>query len=169
MGRRGPKPKTDRQKALQGNPGKRPVITAEEAGWTPGVPTCPPWLLPMAVELWQDIVPTIPTSLLTAADSHQLGAYCQCLARFINAECWMTENGTVAVLRDDKGAVKQQGPAPEFTIAMKYLEKATQIGERFGLTPTARQCLKGASSAASSKINEFLAAVQAAKGSKPAT
>ena len=139
MGARGPKPKTPQQKALDGNPGRRP--DAKPAiGFAQGAPQRPQWLIPLAVEVWDELLPQLTAAgVLSPVDRNAFGSYCQCVARYIEAEQFMTNEGTVAEIRNDKGEVKQQLPVAEFTIALKYLEKANQLGERFGLTPVSRR------------------------------
>jgi len=162
MGKRGPKAKTAAQKKAEGNPGRRPVDAAHGPGWPTGVPARPPWLLSMAVDVWELIVPQIAAAgVLSPLDQIALGSYCQCVARYIEAEAFMTSHGTVMEIRSDKGEVKSQSPAPEFTIALKYLEKANQLGERFGLTPVSRQTLKSGE-AQESALTKFLNASQGA-------
>lgn len=160
MGRRGPKPKTDTQKKLDGNPGRRPA-TGAGTGWPTGAPTRPAWLLnPLAIATWDEVVPQIAAAgILSPLDRVSLASYCLSVARYIEAEQWMDREGTVCVIRSDKGEVKNQGPAPEFVIAIKYLEKANQLAEKFGLTPVSRQTLK-TSDSHQSALTAFLAAAK---------
>jgi P27 family predicted phage terminase small subunit len=144
MAKRGRPAKTDQQKDLDGNPGKRPSTDAS-GGWPKGTPEPPPWVTGMAIDVWNHVVPKLTEAgILSPLDSLTLGSYCQSMARYIQAESTLTEIGTVLVIRNDKGEVKNQAPAPEFTLAIKYLEKANQIGERFGLSPVSRQTINAA-------------------------
>lgn len=137
MGKRGPKPKSNAEKLLAGNPGKRPLPA--EPSPALGRPVRPEWLLPQAVEKWDELVPQLEEmGVLAVIDGHALAIYCQCYARWLSAEQFMTAHGVVAIMRNDKGEVKSMTPAAEFFVATKMLEKLNQLGMQFGLSPAAR-------------------------------
>ncbi len=140
---------------MDGNPGRRPDAKAT-TGFPQGAPQRPAWLIPLAVEVWDELLPQLTSAgVLSPVDRNAFGSYCQCVARYIEAENFMSNEGTVAEIRNDKGEVKQQLPAAEFTIALKYLEKANQLGERFGLTPVSRRNF-GTGQAQQSALEMFL-------------
>lgn len=107
--------------------------------------------------MWDELLPQLAAAgVLSPVDRNAFGSYCQCIGRYIEAEQFMTNEGTVAEIRNDKGEVKQQLPAAEFTIALKYLEKANQLGERFGLTPVSRRNFGGGTGNQQSALDAFL-------------
>lgn len=82
----GPPPEPTQLKILKGNPGKRPLNTAEPQPRREP-PTCPLWLLPEAKREWRRIVPELSRlGLLTVVDRAALAAYCQSWARYVDAE-----------------------------------------------------------------------------------
>ena len=72
-----------------------------------------------------------------------LAAYCQCVGRYLAADSWITKNGTVATIRNDKGEVKSSFIAPQLTVSLKLLEKILAYQKEFGLSPAARQKFDG--------------------------
>src|SRR5262249_24203189 len=73
---RGRRPKPTRLKALTGNPGKRPLNSAE-LNPEPAVPECPAELGPVARREWDRLVGELAAlRLLTNLDRAALAAYC---------------------------------------------------------------------------------------------
>jgi P27 family predicted phage terminase small subunit len=101
------------------------------------IPDPPAWLLPAAVEIWKDIAPKL-AEVLHELDRVALAKYCQCYARYIDAETWMAEHGTTMTLRNDKGEVKSVAAVPHLGISVKMLAEMRHYEKQFGLTPLAR-------------------------------
>lgn len=157
---RGRKPKPTAAKKLAGNPGKRPLNENEpEPTALAELPAPPDFLLPDAVAEWERVGPELVTcGLLTVADVAHFAAYCQCWARYVEAERWIQENGICMTIRNDKGEVKFSQPVPRFSIAKAMLEKLRSFGSEFGLSPSARVGLDGAGNGGkpkSSALAEF--------------
>lgn len=144
MGKRGPRPKPTILKKLAGNPGKRKLNDEEpEPEELAEMPAPPAWLLPVAVQVWHEEGPKLrKMGLLTEPDLVPFACYCQCCARYLEAEAWMAENGTCMTLRNDKGEVKYSQTVPRFGLAVKMLEKMLRYQQEFGMTPSARTGLK---------------------------
>lgn len=144
MGSRGPardsNQKLDARGSWRGKQRKKEAAKAVEEEVADFV--CPDWLLPAALEEWERVVPLLKkANRLHQTDAAALGIYCQCYARWKEAEVWMSEHGTVATVRNDKGEVKSTFPVPRMQIATKMLEKVLRYQQEFGLTPAARQRL----------------------------
>jgi P27 family predicted phage terminase small subunit len=77
-------------------------------------------------------------------DGLALAAYCQCVGRYLKAEKWLSENGTVATIRNDKGEVKSSFIVPHFNVSVKLLDKIIAYQKEFGLSPGARQKFEAA-------------------------
>jgi P27 family predicted phage terminase small subunit len=129
----GPPPKPTALKRLQGNPGKRALPKGEPQPEL-GAPTRPAWLLPEAKREWARIVPELERlGLLAKVDRALIASYCQCWARYVEAQQDIAENGST--FTTDKG---YEGPRPSVGIAAKMLEKLLAISARFGFTPSDR-------------------------------
>ena len=76
--------------------------------------------------------------LLTPADRAALAGYCQCWARWVEAERFISEHGTVVQFRDEHGNLKYSQAAPHVGIAIKMLDRMRQFAAEFGMTPAAR-------------------------------
>ena len=134
----GPRSNPTPLKILRGNPGHQ-RINKQEPNPAPGCPKCPRWLLPEAKREWRRKAPELALmGVLTQIDGSALAAYCQVWAHWRECEEFITENGRVIVLRDDKGVVKWTQETPQARLALKYLEKIRQFASEFGLTPAAR-------------------------------
>ena len=100
---------------------------------------CPEWLSDTAKAEWLRVSPILESlGLLTAADQTAFAGYCACYAEWERAQRFITENGQVLTLRDDKGNVRSVIPAPEIGIAVRMLDKVRQFSTEFGMTPSAR-------------------------------
>lgn len=133
MARTGRPPKPTQLKILEGNRGKR-RLPADEPRPQPGVPTRPKWLLPEAKREWTRLVPELERlGLLTRVDRAALAAYCQCWARYVEAERDINDNGITFVT--DKG---YEGPRPAVGLAVKMLDKMSLFMSKFGLSPADR-------------------------------
>lgn len=126
-------PKPTALKRLQGNPGKRPLPKGEPRPEI-GIPTRPEWLLPEAKREWSRIVPELARlGLLAKIDRALISAYCQCWARYVEAQRDIDEHGSTFVT--DKG---YEGPRPSMAIARQMLEKLTVLSAKFGFSPSDR-------------------------------
>lgn len=142
MGRRGPRPTPtatlNKRGSWRGKARKREPKPKAKA------PDKPDWLLPLGVAEWDRVAPELlAMELLTAIDWASFAAYCQSYAHWVAAERFMAQNGTVMVVRDDKGNVKFSGAVPQWSIAQKSLEKMRQFAREFGLSPASRVGLTG--------------------------
>ncbi len=74
MGARGPKPKSQVLKILEGNPGRRPIISTVSPT---GAAKMPSHLSDEAKRTWKRIVSSMPDNFYKLADSETLSAYCE--------------------------------------------------------------------------------------------
>jgi P27 family predicted phage terminase small subunit len=138
MGRRGPPPKPTRIRALEGNPGRRP-LNKREPKPRQGIPRCPAWLGPEAKAAWRRMIPELRRmKILTFADGEALAAFCQTYARWRAAEEFLVKHGDVYPIRDEQGRVKCMAQFPQVSIARHQLHLLKGFYQEFGMTPSAR-------------------------------
>src|SRR5262245_3685380 len=115
MGRR---PKPTHLKLLTGNPGRRP-LNKGEAKPPPGIPSCPGHLNPVAKREWRRVSRLLAEcGLFTEIDRAALAAYCQCYARWVEAERAIGEVGTLV-----KAPSGYPIPHPYFGIANRAMKQ----------------------------------------------
>lgn len=133
MGARGPAPKPTHLKALEGNPGHRPLNRSEPKP-LPVAPKCPSWLDPDAKREWKRVAPELERlGLLTQVDMAALAGYCQSYSVWKTCTETLREEGMTYTT--DKGYVGQR---PEVAIAARALADVRAFCVQFGLTPSAR-------------------------------
>lgn len=132
MGKRGPAPKPDSVRRLEGNPSKRPL-----RGQNPrpkGMPTCPSWLSAEARQEWRRVAPELARlGLLTKLDRTALAGYCSSSAWWRKLQEIIAREGSVYLTA--KGQLKIR---PEVEIAKSMAETMRVFAAEFGLTPTSR-------------------------------
>ena len=112
---RGRKPKPTALKLAEGNPGKRKINGAEPKP-PRSLPDCPGHLAPEAKAEWDRLAVMLnQIGLLTQVDRATMAAYCQCYARWVEAEEKLKE--TPVLLRMPSGYIQQSpwliiGPVP---------------------------------------------------------
>jgi phage terminase small subunit len=98
-------------KILEGNPSHRPILP--EPRPTPGLPTCPGWLLPEAKKEWRRIGPELARiGLMTVADRVAFAGYCQAWARWMEAEMTGTGSAQERTLRVLLATIQRFGLSP---------------------------------------------------------
>ena len=133
MGRRGPTPKPAHIKALEGNPGKRP-LKCNNAKPRSLAPDCPDWLSAEAKAEWKRLAPELERlGLLTVLDRAAFSCYCQSFAHWVQAQRVLREQGTMYVT--GSGRVRER---PEVAIAESSLKLMRAFAVEFGLTPNSR-------------------------------
>ena len=133
MAVRGRKPKPTALKALEGNPGRRPLNEKEPT--PPKIDIkCPTWLLPEAKKEWKRLAPSLEAmGVLTMADMTAFSGYCQAYARWKEAEEFITQHGSI--FQTPSGYVQQ---VPQVSIAQQNLKIMQSFCTEFGLTPACR-------------------------------
>ncbi len=133
MGRRGPTPKPAHLKALEGNPGKRP-LNKRSPRPRPVRPSCPSWVDSEAKAEWQRLAPELERlGLLTPLDRAAFTCYCQSYAHWVKAQRALREHGMMYVTAS--GRVRER---PEVAIAESSLKLMRAFAVEFGLTPNSR-------------------------------
>jgi P27 family predicted phage terminase small subunit len=138
-------------KVLEGNPGRRP-LNENEPEFRPNSPRCPSYLQGEARREWRRVVNELyDAGVLTSVDRAALAAYCQCYARWIDAEAQIVTGGSV--IKTDKGNLIQ---SPWVSIANRSLEEMRKFMVEFGMTPSSRSRVKAIDSAREPSLAEIL-------------
>ncbi len=121
----------------RGNPGH---VTGLKQGYSrepqPAkcIPSCPEFLNKVAQEEWQRIAPELDElGLLTGCDRAVLAGYCQCWARWQQAEAAIDKEGLTIT-----GPTGWVQPAPAVGISIKMLAAMKGYAVQLGLSPSAR-------------------------------
>ena len=134
---KGRKPLPTRLKLLRG--GRIHRKAKQEPKPAPGIPDCPDFLSAAAKIEWDFITTELaPLGVLAMIDKAVLAGYCSELAAWAECEQFLQAQGSVVVLRDDKGVVKWMQEAPQARLALKHLEKVRQFASELGLSPSSR-------------------------------
>jgi P27 family predicted phage terminase small subunit len=142
----GRKPKPTHLKLVTGNPGKRPLNTAEPKP-ARKLPTPPTFLSAEAKVEWRRVAGELfRLGLLTGIDRAPLAAYCQSYGRWKVAERCIAEmaarDEVVAglLVKTKKGDAVQN---PLIWTANRAMADAVRYAAEFGMTPSARTRLSG--------------------------
>lgn len=137
MGKRGPIPKTDEERMLEGNPSRRP-LKGESPRPANGAPTCPSWLSDDAKQEWQRVAPELTRlGLLTNLDRAHLAGYCTSCVWWRRVQEVLSTQGSVYVTV--KGKIEAR---PEVAIAKIAGEQMNAFAAELGLTPASRARLR---------------------------
>lgn len=137
MGARGPAPKPQMLKSLEGNPGKRPLNP--DAPTPMGVPIPPDYLSDEARTVWFRILESLPPGMITQADEHLLAAYCCQVEMHWQAMVALRENRN---LLGEIELVANGRPSPYLRIMMDAARNLATLGSRLGLSPSDRNGLR---------------------------
>ncbi len=142
---RGRKPKPTNLKILEGNPGKRALPKNEpklglDSTEPPADLTDPKNAIGLAE--WKRIAHILAgAGVLTEGDKTALMAYCLCFQRWIDAEAKVREHG---VFQETPNGYLQINPY--MTVVSRCMEQMKSFMVEFGLTPSSRVRLSGATS-----------------------
>lgn len=147
MGQRGPAPKPNELRALEGNRSHRP--TSLDATFRPevGTPDAPRWLTKEGRKTWRRLVPELLRyNLLSVLDRDMLAMLCQTVGRIELLERAITARMTKLELdgRESIGALIGQThngyemQAVAYQLLSKEQEKARGLLSEFGLSPAQR-------------------------------
>jgi P27 family predicted phage terminase small subunit len=139
MGKRGPKPEPTALKLFKGNPGKRPLNENEPKPVSAvNSPAPPTWLGEVGQAKWRELAPQLyAVGCLTLLDYDGLASLCEAHDTFHAAMGIVEKEGMVAV--SAKGGAYQH---PAVGIKNAALQRIRQLGNDFGMTPSARSSLK---------------------------
>lgn len=135
---RGGKPVPSAIKQVLGNPGRRPISTAEPRPTMPR-PAAPEFLNAEGAAEWDRISAELAgMGLLSGLDRGGLGAVCQAYGRWVQAEVALAKMKNEAdglIIRTKSGNMIQN---PLVGVANKAMSDYMRFAAEFGMTPSAR-------------------------------
>lgn len=149
---RGRKPKPTEIKRIEGNPGKRPLNDAEPATENK-LPSAPSHLSAEARKEWRRIGhDLLDAGLMSKIDRAALASYCQCWARWVEAETQLKKHGPI--VKSPSGYPIQN---PWLSIANKAMAQMLKVLPEFGMTPSSRSRIR-VDSSQTDDLEDFLSA-----------
>jgi P27 family predicted phage terminase small subunit len=110
-----------------------------------GTPKPPKWLTPETLEAWQELVAAIePMRVLTQSDALALAQAAEYLAKWKRMTAKVAQMGEVIAIRDAAGNVTGFRQSPFAALQMQYGGMLHRFMSEFGLSPSARARLTGA-------------------------
>ncbi len=137
MGVRGPAPKPDVIKKLEGNPGKRKLNESKPFALVyDTVPKPPKNLMKDAKIAWKKMAkPLVACGLLTPMTEDYFAEVCQWYARYTVTEKKITEGGEEGVYKTQKSESGYMSQHPLITQMNQYYDKWEKGIKEFGMTP----------------------------------
>lgn len=146
-------PKPTKLKELSGNPGKRPQNKAEPKPATKR-PPCPQHIQGEARKEWNRITKQLMAlGLLTEVDRAALAAYCQCWARWVQAEEEMRRENFKMITTTDSG---YPVVSPWLNVANAAMKQMLRYLTEFGMTPSSRSRVTVVTEQEADPYEEFL-------------
>ena len=97
-------------------------------------PVAPDNLGDSQAKLWADLAPICSkVRVWSPAMVLALNGYVRELDRLMVAEDWLTKNGAIIYIRDDKGILKSALPAPQLRVARDAAKLVARLGRQLGL------------------------------------
>ena len=137
MGVRGPAPKPDVIKKLEGNPGKRPLNDKDPFKMSYGeTPKPPKKLMKDAKKAWERLAPLMAANgLLTPMTIDYFAEVCQWYARYTVVERKVMEEGDQGVYKTQSSESGYMSQHPLIMQMNQYYDKWEKGIKEFGMTP----------------------------------
>lgn len=148
---RGRKPKSTKQKQLEGNPGKR-ALNDKEPQPDVAIPDCPPHLQGEARKEWVRITKELEAlGVIANIDRAALAMYCAAWLDYLYASRMVDEEGEV--ITSEKGGKYQN---PWVGIRNTAMDRVLRIAVEFGMTPSSRSRIRVETPSEEDKMASFL-------------
>lgn len=158
MGQRGPQPKPNVLKLIQGNPGKRPLDLGGEVMPEIAVPDCPRHLNKEARKEWKRITVELQSlGLISRLDRAALALYCQAWGQMVLLEESLNADVSLNLEKGEEigAAVTNamsfttnkgyQGQSVKVQLINNLREQVNRYLAAFGLSPSSRGRVKASS------------------------
>lgn len=137
MAQPGRKPKPVELRVIEGNPGKRRLPNSPK--FAPLTERPPDELSPKAAALWRRLTQELGhTNVLQRTDREQLIMLCDCWDTYQRNMKIVRDHGALIVSKNNNGERSPLIVNPAWRVARDALREFTQIGARFGLSPSDR-------------------------------
>ena len=137
MGKRGPQPKPHTLRALEGNPGRRPLNKA--APQAVGHPDCPAHLGKYAQGVWERVLGSMPPQLYGGADREILAAYCAAVE--MHRAAYLKIRGGKELDDPTGDETEIEVPSKWFSVAAQQATLVINLGAKLGLDPASRSSI----------------------------
>lgn len=139
---KGRKPKPARLKVIDGNPGGKAAVAAQDLKAPIEQPQPPNWLSKDVRAIWDEILPELERLGVTArVDVYTIATYCTIMDRKIKAQMFIDEHGLTYITKGPAGTMERIRPQVKM---MEDCEKQLRAyAAEFGMTPSSRTRLKG--------------------------
>lgn len=135
MAKRGPKPATNEQKALEGNPGKRKLVAqVDEDDLSSGSLRMPTRLTEYERQIWRDTLEAFPSWYFRPADKALLIAYCRAVTRLEKSEKALQNKSAV-----EKRANGSPCISPHVAIINAALAQVMALSDQLGISRKTRK------------------------------
>lgn len=147
MGSRGPQPKPNEIKKLEGNPGKRAINENDPKPKIVLAVDPPYWLSDLSKTYWQQLMPMLSRlGVLTEADLPLFTRYCDILAKWKECRDFLATRDQICYPIFDGQKVDAEGKRiilflkeyPHVSRQLKYSEHLLKIESHFGMSPSTR-------------------------------
>lgn len=135
---RGRRPEPAELKAAKGNPGKRAIPRVADAPSGAIKPLAK--LRPAAVAVWRELAPELARmNFLRPTDRHAFSRYCETVVHYWDVTTQLRQSGDTYVTESAHGTMQRVNPL--FLIQERLFKRLTDLEDRFGLSPAARQSI----------------------------
>lgn len=136
---RGRKPDSDAMQDAKGRPGKRRRATLPASSTVASSTIQPSGKLKQpALHIWRALAPDLERlNFLRPTDAQAFSRYCQTVARYWQVSADLDTEGETYTTDSAHGSMKRINPL--FIIQERLARRLTELEDRFGLTPAARQ------------------------------
>jgi len=170
--KRGPRPEPTALKRAKGNPGRR-ALPEDEPAPKVRMPAMPRWLSPKAKTVWRNFGPRlVELQILTELDGLAFGMACQTVSDWQDAWRAATRKPSTRKTKTGKKRVTRAAGRTATTpngydqvsaqhcVERQLRKDAFDMLSAFGMTPSGRSGLKVTLTNGTSKLQEFLRAMQ---------
>lgn len=135
MGKRGPAPKPEIERKLEGNPGKRAVSKAvDEDDLSFGSLRMPTRMSEFERAVWKDTLGAFPSWYFKPADKYLLIAYCRAVVRLEKSESALKNKSAVQTRANGSPCL-----SPHVAIINTAVQQVMSLSESLGLTRRVRK------------------------------
>lgn len=135
MGKRGPAPKPEKERRLEGNPSNRPIVKqVDEDDLSSGSLRMPTRMSEGERQVWRDTLDAFPSWYFKPADKYLLIAYCRAIVRLEKSESALKNKSAVSARANGSPCL-----SPHIAIINSAVQQVTALSEMLGITRKTRK------------------------------